>query len=266
MKKQYKKFIFGETLQKAILQIPESEQLRFYRIIVDYGIDGVEPELGGFEAAVWVQMKDMIDNTMPAKRGAPEGNSNAKNKKINSSRIDLIDSNKTIKDELNQLKQINQFEKDENKYGNDNVNDNANENENEKEKGEFPLSFPPLIKPAGQETLSPEKNYAAVFEKVKSRWKEVIGQETRETLFTVSSAKRERFINTLAIYSLDDIFNAIGNYNLARSDPDEFEIGGRVYGNLIGFLENGVSQFFTDGVAESNFRRRKNDGRQKKQR
>jgi hypothetical protein len=63
MKKQYKMFVFGETLQKAIAQIPETEQLRFYRIIVDYGINGIEPKLGGFEAAVWVQMKDTIDRT-----------------------------------------------------------------------------------------------------------------------------------------------------------------------------------------------------------
>jgi hypothetical protein len=135
MKKQYKKFVFGETLQKAILQIPESEQLRFYRIIVEYGIDGIEPVLDGFESAVWVQMKDMIDNTMPARRGAPEGNKNAKNKKNNSDQIDLIVFDETINDELNELKQINQLEKDENKCANDNVNDNVNVNENGNGKG-----------------------------------------------------------------------------------------------------------------------------------
>jgi hypothetical protein len=141
-----------------------------------------------------------------------------------------------------------------------NDNDNLNENVNEKENGNSPppFSFSPFLNPSLSKTTDPpEKNYAMIFEEVKARWKEIIGQETKETLFQVSITKRERFINTLANYSLEDIFNAIGNYHIARSDPEEFDIGGRVYGNLIGFLENGVSQFFTDKVAEGNFRRRK---------
>jgi hypothetical protein len=56
-----KHFIFGETMQKAVNQIPETEQLRFYRIIVEYGIDSIEPELNGLEAAVWVLLKETID-------------------------------------------------------------------------------------------------------------------------------------------------------------------------------------------------------------
>jgi hypothetical protein len=61
----YRKFIFGETLEKALEAIPEEHQLRFYKIIKDYGLHGVEPDLSGFELAAWVQMKDMIDNSMP---------------------------------------------------------------------------------------------------------------------------------------------------------------------------------------------------------
>jgi hypothetical protein len=98
MKKQYKMFVFGETLQKAIALIPEAEQLRFYRIIVEYGLNGIDPELSGLEAAIWIQMKDMIDNTMPRRRGAPEGNKNAEQEN-NSNGIDLIESDETIEDE-----------------------------------------------------------------------------------------------------------------------------------------------------------------------
>jgi hypothetical protein len=87
-----------------------------------------------------------------------------------------------------------------------------------------------------------------------------MGQKTKETLFQVSSVERDRFINTLAIYGLDEIFNAIGNYHIARSNPEKFDIGGRVYGSLIGFLEKGVRQFYEDKTAKSNFRRQKNDG------
>jgi hypothetical protein len=131
----------------------------------------------------------------------------------------------------------------------------------EKKEKERAPSLPPFLNPNfSNATGPPEKNYAMIFEEVKAKWKEVVGQETRETLFTVSPAKRERFVNALAIYSVEDIFNAIGNYQIMRNDPEEFDIGGRTYGNLIGFLENGVSQFFEDGAAETNFRRRRDGG------
>jgi hypothetical protein len=122
------------------------------------------------------------------------------------------------------------------------------------------FSFSPFL---NQNTFGvadpPEKNYSDIFEQVKARWKEVIGQETRENLFTVSPPKREKFINTLKNYSLEEIFNAIGNYQYARDHPDKFNIGGRVYGSLYGFLENGVCQFFLDNVTKDNFRKAKND-------
>jgi hypothetical protein len=261
MKKRYKMFVFGETLQKAIDVIPEADQLRFYRIISQYGINGIEPELSGLEAAVWVQMKDMIDNTMPSKRGAPEGNRNAKQKN-NPGGIDLIETNETIEDELNCEKQKNNSDLIETNAPMYNVNENVNVNKNEKENGNGNppfLSFPPssdqnISEPPGL----PDKNYAAVFEKVKAKWKDITGQETRDSLLTVSPVKRERFIRTLANYSLEEIFNAIGNYRYVKAHPDKFDIGGRTYGNLYGFLENGVNQFFQDEIAEGNFRRKKN--------
>jgi hypothetical protein len=259
-------FVFGETLQKAINQIPESEQLRFYRIIVDYGINGTEPELTGFEAAVWVQMKDMIDNTMPRKRGAPEGNGNAKQKNnspelFQEKQLETIETNETIKDELFQEKQLEIIETKAPMYMY-NGNGNGNVNENEKENGNPPASFQDFLKPSlSNATGPPEKDYVMIFEAVKSRWKEITGQETRETLLTISPARRERFINTLAIYSLEnDIFNAIANYWYTKNHPELYDIKGRVYGNLMGFLENGVSQFYKDGPVKANFERQENGG------
>jgi hypothetical protein len=76
MRTQYKRFIFGETLRTALNAVPESEQTRFFNIVMDYGLDGTEPVLTGFEKAVWVQMKALIDNLDNV--GAPLGNSNAK--------------------------------------------------------------------------------------------------------------------------------------------------------------------------------------------
>jgi hypothetical protein len=122
-----------------------------------------------------------------------------------------------------------------------------------------PISLPPFQNKNFPGTIDPpEKNYSAIFESVKIKWKEIIGQETKETLFTVPPPKREKFINTLKDYSLEDICTAIGNYCYARKHPDEFDVGSRVYGSLFGFLENGVCQFYKDEIVTANFRKRKN--------
>jgi len=59
---EFKKFIFGETLEQAIEAIPEEYQLKFFRFIKNYGLHGIEPELTGFELATWVLMRESIDN------------------------------------------------------------------------------------------------------------------------------------------------------------------------------------------------------------
>jgi hypothetical protein len=107
----------------------------------------------------------------------------------------------------------------------------------------------------------PEKDFAQIFESVKAKWKEAVGQTTKETLFSVPPAKRERFINTLALYRLEDIFNAVGNYQAVRNNPAEYDAKGRIYGSLVGFLESGVGQFYEDEAVEANFRRENNDRR-----
>jgi hypothetical protein len=95
--------------------------------IADYGIHGIEPELSGFELSTWVQMKQMIDNTMPkknkspvGKKGAPFGNSNAKKQTQNNS------NQKTNKTMQSIQKQI------QNNWPNINVNENGNVNGNDK--------------------------------------------------------------------------------------------------------------------------------------
>jgi len=54
-------FIFDGRLLIALKAIPEEHQLKFFRIIIDYGFYGTEPELSGFELATWVLMKITID-------------------------------------------------------------------------------------------------------------------------------------------------------------------------------------------------------------
>jgi hypothetical protein len=119
--RNYKKFTFGETLESAINAIPENEQLRFYKYIMNYGLHGIEPVLSDFELATWVQMRDVIDNTKH-QGGAPLGNQNAKK-----------DNNNSETTENNSETTEQPFK---NKKENINIKLNLNKNINEKEREE----------------------------------------------------------------------------------------------------------------------------------
>jgi hypothetical protein len=67
-RKTYKSFVFGETLLDTIETLPESERGRFMYYINVYGIRGEEPELGGMEKAVWIQIKALIDEAQDGRR------------------------------------------------------------------------------------------------------------------------------------------------------------------------------------------------------
>ena len=142
------KFIFGETLEQALESIPEEYQLKYYRIIKDYGLHGIEPELTGFELATWVQMKAMIDITMPKKNnaspvskvGAPFGNKNAqKTIKNNQNNYDELFSENNQNNSNNQ----NNLENNSTECLNGNVNENVNANGNGNGNGE--KQPPPLL-------------------------------------------------------------------------------------------------------------------------
>jgi len=133
----FRKFVFGETLEKAIEAIPEEYQLKYYRIVKNYGLHGIEPEkLAGFELSTWIQMKAMIDNTIPSrnnaspvgtkKRGAPFGNTNAQKKDSGDKTIEFNSENNLIQNnsENNSIQRLNV-----NVNGNENENVNANEGE-----------------------------------------------------------------------------------------------------------------------------------------
>jgi len=130
---EFKKFVFGETLEQALDALPDEMQLRFYRMIKNYGLHGIEPELTGVELAVWVQMKAMIDITIPkrhnaspvGKIGAPYGNKNAQKTNENNS-----ENNQNNSGELNS-ENNSENNKQLSPNANDNANDNGNENEND---------------------------------------------------------------------------------------------------------------------------------------
>jgi len=151
---EFKKFVFGESLELALEAIPEEYQLKFYRIIKDYGLHGIEPDLSGFELATWVQMKNMIDLTIPmrnnaspvGKVGAPFGNKNAQKTTINNSiqldELNLKNNSENNQNNSEQLRQLNSDNSNIYNSANVKVNGNVNAKENGNGNGE---KQPPLL-------------------------------------------------------------------------------------------------------------------------
>lgn len=74
--------LFYRSFVDAIDILPEEEQLKAYRAIARYGLDGIEPELESLYGAVFLLAKPQIDANNRryengCKGGAPKGNQNA---------------------------------------------------------------------------------------------------------------------------------------------------------------------------------------------
>jgi hypothetical protein len=58
---KYDGFFFDEILAAALEGMPTDQRLKFYDIIVAYGMRGEEPVLTGTDKYLWIMMKDIID-------------------------------------------------------------------------------------------------------------------------------------------------------------------------------------------------------------
>ena len=89
--KLFTSFVMCETTRSQIKALPEDMQLKFLWAVIDFGIDGIEPDFYGVEYALWIPMRDFILNSKQKdeawhkrqqengkKGGAPHGNGNAK--------------------------------------------------------------------------------------------------------------------------------------------------------------------------------------------
>lgn len=112
-------FVFYRSFEEIIEQIPDADtQLKMYKALAAYGLDGKEPELPYPLNLVFMQMQASISGakrryekqtTYGRKGGAPKGNQNAKN---------------------HGAPKGNQNAKKQTKTNNLNVNDNVNDNDN----------------------------------------------------------------------------------------------------------------------------------------
>lgn len=113
-KKNFKSFVFPETIKKQIDTMPTAEmQLKFYQAVSNYGMYDEEPKgFSDIETIIWISMQDLLDNSKANRGGAPLGNDNA---------------SKTTKTTQNNLKTTKTT------FTNDNVNVNVNVNVKERE-------------------------------------------------------------------------------------------------------------------------------------
>lgn len=129
-------FVFYETFESVIEELPEEMQLKFYKYITQYGLHGIEPEVTGIEKAIWTQIQFAIDQAQNRRKRAIEnGNKGGRpNKTETKNNPNETQKNQTITQnnpDITQAKPNNNL----NVNVNVNANDNDNVNDNVKSKG-----------------------------------------------------------------------------------------------------------------------------------
>ena len=116
-------FVFYETFESVIEELPEEMQLKFYKYITQYGLHGIEPEVTGIEKAIWTQIQFAIDQAQNRRKRAIEnGNKGGRpNKTETQNNPDITQNNQSI----TQAKPNNNLNVNVNVNANDNVNDNV---------------------------------------------------------------------------------------------------------------------------------------------
>ena len=107
-------FVFYETFESVIEELPEEMQLKFYKYITQYGLHGIEPEVTGIEKAIWTQIQFAIDQAQNSRKRAIEnGNKGGRpNKTITENNPNETENNLNVNVNVNA-------------NANDNVNDNV---------------------------------------------------------------------------------------------------------------------------------------------
>jgi hypothetical protein len=246
-RKKYKRFVFGETLKEAIDLLPESERGRFSLYVINYGIDGVEPELAGMEKVVWFQMKTLIGNLNNGiKEGAPYGNDYAKKgrgkpepEQTSEPQPEPEPRAETTENNSNQL------ETTENKQNNSLdyvcVLDSKFKIKNSDSRAEN-------FETAEISTGPPRQND---YEIIRAAWNsQKYGAnlpECRYLAVNLDSRRSEILSAALATYPVGDIENAIKNYMWMRVNLDKVSVCLR-FADMFNFLEKALPAFSKDGV------------------
>ncbi|MCL2092979.1 MAG: hypothetical protein FWH12_02185 [Treponema sp.] len=84
-------------------------RLRYYEAVCNYGLYGIEPDFQGVEQSIWIPMRDLIDSASDRSRvysdngkkgGAPVGNTNRNQSKLNEVINESLDHGYYIDNEM----------------------------------------------------------------------------------------------------------------------------------------------------------------------
>jgi hypothetical protein len=160
-------FVMSETTRNQIKVLPQEMQLKFFWAVMDFGLDGVEPDFGGIELALWIPMRDLIlsskrkDEAWHDKQ-RQNGKKGGRPRKTQKPKI--THDNPNIPGVFDET-QITQGFSDENpKTHNENENDNVNSNDNENGNEECPFL------PVSDNLNSFQKNLVSRVEGRRKKW------------------------------------------------------------------------------------------------
>ena len=129
-----KSFVFYESFQKTLDELPDDKALTFYRAICLYGLYGTVPDFTGLEKAVWVQIQYSLDVAKTrynncVENGKKGGRPKSKNQPAEAENIE--ENQEETKEKPKENQEITKEETKEKPKPNLNDNVNVNDNVNE---------------------------------------------------------------------------------------------------------------------------------------
>ena len=124
--------VFYRSFYEAIQNLPEPEQVKAYTAIMEYALNGVQPEIDGVAAAIFLLVKPQIDaNNKRYENGKRpkakrEENKPEANQKQNQSEKEAKEKQNESKPEAKPKQEETESEANENVNVKENVNVNAN--------------------------------------------------------------------------------------------------------------------------------------------
>ena len=126
-------FVFYKSFRDALRVLDPVDQAAMYNAISDYALDGIEPELTGYLAAMFILMRPQIDANTQRRENGKKGGRPKKTETDEEETEQEPNNNQTETKENQTITKNNQTETKEN-HTEPNVNVNVNDNVNVKER------------------------------------------------------------------------------------------------------------------------------------
>lgn len=120
--------VFYRSFYEAIKDLPDAELVKSFKAIMEYALNGIEPEGNGIEKTVFLLVKPQIDSNNQKYENGKKGGRKKTEPKPNNNQEEIKEEPKENQEVTNQEPNV---------YVNVNVNDNVNANDNVKKTKRF---------------------------------------------------------------------------------------------------------------------------------